>query len=117
MTGWFELSKSRDNQFRFVLKAANSEIILTSELYQTKTSAENGIASVRVNCETDARYERMNSKNGKFYFNLKAANQQIIGTSEMYESEKGRENGIASVTVNGISTTVKDLTLGLRDAA
>ncbi len=26
MAGWFELSKSSDNQFRFVLKAGNGEI-------------------------------------------------------------------------------------------
>ena len=32
MAGWFELSKSSDNQFRFVLKAGNGETILTSEL-------------------------------------------------------------------------------------
>ncbi len=47
MAGWFELSKSSDNQFRFVLKAGNGETILTSELYTSKASAEKGIASVR----------------------------------------------------------------------
>lgn len=36
MAGWFELSKSSDNQFRFVLKAGNGETILTSELYTSK---------------------------------------------------------------------------------
>lgn len=49
MAGWFELSKSSDNQFRFVLKAGNGETILTSELYTSKASAEKGIASVRSN--------------------------------------------------------------------
>lgn len=49
MSGWFELSKSSDGQFRFVLKAGNGEIILTSELYTSKSAAENGIASVRTN--------------------------------------------------------------------
>ncbi|MBD5752238.1 DUF1508 domain-containing protein, partial [Citrobacter freundii] len=29
MAGWFELSKSSDDQYRFVLKAGNGEIILT----------------------------------------------------------------------------------------
>lgn len=108
MASWFELSKSKDSQFKFVLKAANSEIILTSELYKTKGSAENGIASVRANCATEARYELKNSKNGKFFFNLKAANHQIIGTSEMYESEAAREVGIASVKANGTTPTVRD---------
>ena len=49
MAGWFELSKSKDDQFRFVLKAGNAETILTSELYKTRSSAENGIASVQKN--------------------------------------------------------------------
>jgi len=39
MSGWFELSKSSDGQFRFVLKAGNGEIILTSELYTSKSAA------------------------------------------------------------------------------
>jgi uncharacterized protein len=110
MAGWYELSKSSDGQFRFVLKAGNSETILTSELYQAKASAENGIASVQNNCGDDARYDKKTASNGKLMFNLKAANHQVIGTSQMYASEDGRANGIASVKTNGKSKTVKDLT-------
>ncbi|MCV5341520.1 DUF1508 domain-containing protein, partial [Escherichia coli] len=35
MAGWFELDKSSNEQYKFVLKAGNGEIILTSELYTT----------------------------------------------------------------------------------
>lgn len=108
--GWFELSKSKDEQFRFVLKAGNGQIILVSELYTTKAAAQNGIASVQTNSPLEERYERKVSKNGKPYFVLKAANHQIIGNSELYEAEAGRDNGIASVQTNGVSTTIKDLT-------
>jgi uncharacterized protein YegP (UPF0339 family) len=110
MTGWYELSKSKDGQFKFVLKAANSEIILTSELYKKRGSAENGIASVRNNCATDSRYDRKDAANGKVFFNLKAANSQVIGTSQMYGSVQSRDGGIESVKVNGITATIKDLT-------
>jgi uncharacterized protein len=110
MAGWYELSTSKDGQFRFVLKAGNSEIILTSELYKAKASAENGIASVQTNCGDNDRYEKKTASNGKFMFNLKAANHQVIGTSQMYASEDTRDNGIASVKTNGSSKTVKDLT-------
>jgi uncharacterized protein YegP (UPF0339 family) len=108
MSGWFELSKSSDGQFRFVLKAGNAEPILTSELYKTKTSAESGIASVQTNGSSEERYERKAASNGKLFFNLKAANHQVIGTSQMYASEATRESGIASVKANGASKTVKD---------
>jgi uncharacterized protein len=110
MAGWYELSKSSDGQFRFVLKAGNSEIILTSELYQAKGSAENGIASVQTNCGNNDRYELKKASNGKFHFNLKAGNHQVIGTSQMYATEESRSTGIASVKTNGSSKTVKDMT-------
>jgi len=110
MAGWYELSKSSDGQFRFVLKAGNGETILTSELYKARASAENGIASVQTNSPLDERYEKKTSSSGKAYFNLKAANSQVIGTSQMYATEQSRDSGIASVKTNGPTKTVKDNT-------
>ncbi|MDR0770013.1 MAG: YegP family protein [Burkholderiales bacterium] len=107
MAGWFELGKSSDGQFRFVLKAGNAEIILTSELYKAEASARNGIASVQKNCTNDSRFEKKESKNGKSFFNLKAGNHQVIGTSQMYASTASRDVGIASVKTNGTTTTIK----------
>lgn len=109
MAGYFELSKSSDGQFRFVLKAGNHETILTSELYKTRAAAENGIESVQKNCAEASRYEKKVAVNGKHHFNLKAANHQVIGSSQMYASEGACDNGIESVKTNGKSTTVKDL--------
>jgi uncharacterized protein YegP (UPF0339 family) len=108
MAGWFELSNSSDGQFRFVLKAGNGEVILTSELYKTRAAAQNGIASVQTNSGLDERYERKAAANGKPFFNLKAANHQVIGSSQMYSSEAARDNGISSVKSNGSSATIKD---------
>ena len=110
MPGWFELSRSADDQYRFVLKAGNAETILTSELYRAKSSAESGIASVQANCSNDDRYDRKESSSGKFYFTLKAANHQVIGTSQMYTTASGRDGGIESVKTNGVTRTIKDNT-------
>jgi uncharacterized protein YegP (UPF0339 family) len=88
------------------LKAGNAETILNSELYVGKGSAQGGIASVHTNCSEDSRYERKTSSDGKAFFNLKAANHQVIGTSQMYSSESSREIGIASVKENGTTGTV-----------
>ena len=112
MAGWYEKSTSKDGQFQFVLKAGNGEIILRSELYKSTASVDKGIASVRNNCGDDARYERLDSSNGKSYFNLKAGNNQIIGTSQMYASEASRATGVASVRNNGPTDKIKDLTVG-----
>ena len=112
MAGWYELGMSRDGQFKFVLKADNGDTILTSELYKSKASAENGISSVRANCATDARYDRKEASNGQLYFNLKAANHQVIGTSETYSSERARDGGIESVKKNAPDAALDDATAG-----
>jgi uncharacterized protein YegP (UPF0339 family) len=69
----------------------------------------NGIESVRKNASDDAKFERNTAKNGKFYFNLKAANSQIIGTSQMYAAEAGMENGIQSIKNNAPDAEVKEV--------
>ncbi|MHB1107978.1 MAG: YegP family protein [Lutibacter sp.] len=96
----FEIYTDKKGEFRFRLKASNGQAILASEGYKAKTSCTNGIESVRKNSQDDGKYERLESKSGKPYFNLKATNGQVIGTSEMYESASGMENGIASVKKN-----------------
>lgn len=110
MAGKFHLKKSSDEQYRFVLKAGNGETILTSELYKQKASALNGIESVKKNAPIDARYDRKIDKAGHPRFNLKAANHEIIGTSESYNSEAAREIGIESVKKNAPEAAVVDET-------
>jgi uncharacterized protein len=110
MAGWFELKKSNNGQFFFNLKAGNAEVVLTSEMYVEKASAKGGIASVQKNSPKAMRFAKLQSKNGKFYFTLKAGNHQVIGNSQMYATEKSRDAGIASVKANGKTKEIKDLT-------
>lgn len=107
MAGWYELSSNDKGKFSFVLKAGNAEVILRSEQYESKAAAENGIQSVQTNSPQDARYDRKDASDGRCYFNLKAGNHQVIGTSQMYKDAAGRDKGIESVKTNGPSTTVK----------
>ena len=111
MPGKFELFKDKGGKFRFRLKASNGQIILSSQAYKTKVSANNGISSVQRNATDDTRFERKDSK-GKFMFNLKAMNGQVVGTSERYDSEKSRENGVQSVGKNAPGAKIEDLTAG-----
>ena len=109
MAGKFEIKKSSDEQFYFVLKAGNGETILRSERYTTKSNAKNGIASVKTNAPIDSRYDRKTSTNNQFYFNLKASNGEIIGTSEMYTTSSSRDNGIESVKRHAPDASTVDL--------
>ena len=110
MAGKFELNSSSNGKFFFNLKAANGQVILSSEMYDSRGGAENGIESVRNNSGDEARYERRTSSKGDPYFVLKAANGQEIGRSEMYSSPQAMENGIESVKTNGPGAPITDTT-------
>lgn len=109
--GKFVITKRTNGEFQFNLKAGNGQTILTSEGYTTKAACTNGIESVKTNSQDDGRFDRKEAKNGKPYFNLKASNGQIIGSSEMYESVSARENGIESVKKNAPDATTDDQTV------
>lgn len=106
----FQIFNGTNNQFYFNLKSANGEKILASEGYLSKISCQKGIESVRQNAPSDSRYRRHVSSNSQYYFVLTAANGEIIGTSETYVTQQGRENGIAAVKRDAPIATVEDLT-------
>lgn len=106
--GKFIIKTGKNSQYYFNLKADNGQTILGSEGYSSKSACQNGIDSVRANATDDNRYDKKTSSNGKYYFNLKAGNGQIIGSSEMYEAASSRDNGIASVKANAPAATVAE---------
>lgn len=106
MAGKFVCSKTKDGQEYFVLKASNGQTILQSERYKSKKSCANGIESVRKNSQDENRFECRTAKDGRTYFVLKAANGQEIGRSQMYKSNSGCKNGMASVATNAPDAAV-----------
>jgi len=112
MPACYELKRAKSGEFFFNLLAANGQNILQSEMYSSKSAAMNGIASVQTNCGDDARFECKTSSNGKAFFVVKAKNHQVIGQSQMYESESGCTKGMESVKKNGITSDIRDLTGG-----
>ncbi len=81
--------------FTFAFLDAAGKTVVKSENYVAKKSCLNGVESVRKNSQVDARYEFCESKNGKYYFNLKATNGQVVGTSALFASEGERSDAIS----------------------
>ena len=107
----------------FNLKAGNSQIIATSEIYTKEAACRKGIASVQKNAPianledqteeepktlANPKFELYLDKAGKYRFRLKARNGQIIAVSEAYEAKKSALNGIESVRKNAGSEIVKE---------
>ena len=109
MAGWYEIAKNAKGQYSFVLKAGNDQVVLRSEQYESKPSAQGGIASIQKNAPSDERYDLKTASDGRFYFNLRAGNNQVVGTSQMYASEGSRKTGMESVKTNGPSADVREV--------
>ena len=110
MAGKFEIYKDRGGKFRFRLKASNGGIILASQGYKSRAGCNNGIASVQKNAKTLKQFESKTSRNGKHMFCLKSLNGQVVGTSEMYNTTRARDNGIKSVKTNAPKAKIDSLT-------
>ncbi|ACU90104.1 YegP family protein [Desulfomicrobium baculatum] len=109
MSGKFEMYKDKAGEFRFRLKAGNGQIILASEGYKDKSGCKNGIESVKKNAVDEGRFKKIDTKSGKYAFSLLAANHQVIGASQQYESVASRDNGIQSVMTNASEAAVVEV--------
>jgi len=110
MAGKFEIYTDKAGEYRFRLVASNGQTVLSSEGYTTKAAAANGIESVKKNAEDKAMFIPLTTEGGKFRFNLKARNNQVIGVSQLYSSAAARDNGIDAVARAAKDAEVVDLT-------
>lgn len=96
-SAFFETFQGLDGKYYFNLMAGNGENVLRSQGYTTLRSAQNGVESVLANGNDKRRFDVLVAQNGEHYFNLKAANGEIIGTSELYVSKSNAERGARTV--------------------
>jgi uncharacterized protein len=82
-----------ESGWRFNVYAANGAVVLTSESYTDEAAALNGAFSTVDNGKSASAYEVRTSATGQYYFVLKAANGQIVGTSQMYSTKASAERG------------------------
>ena len=61
--------------------------------------------------ENIEKFEIKKSEDGQFYFTLKAPNQEVIATSEMYTTKENCQNGIESVKNNAPNAEIVDNTV------
>jgi uncharacterized protein len=90
----FEIFKGLDGKYYFNAKAGNGEIVLQSQGYSTRASATNGVTSVQSNGASAARYTVLEAADGRFYFNLKATNGQIIARGQLYSTRSNAQRGV-----------------------
>ena len=117
------MKATANDGFKFDLKAGNGEVIASSQIYKSEKACEAGIESVRKNAlahvedqtvenfevKKHPKYELYADKSGEFRFRLKAANGEIIATSEGYKAKASALNGIASIGKNAPDAAVEKI--------
>ena len=107
--------------FKFDLKAANGEVVATSEVYTTKAVCIKGIRSIQAvagsagcaDTENEAQMKNpkfviFQDKKGYYRFRLLARNGKIIARSEAYMTRYGCEKGIEATRNSAMSETVEE---------
>ena len=89
-------------QWHFNLVAGNGNVLLSSEAYTTRLGALNGMLSVLDNGAYESRYSVVAGSSGKYHLVLKAANNEIIATTQQYASKSSATRAIGSCS-RGVS--------------
>jgi uncharacterized protein YegP (UPF0339 family) len=96
-SAFFETFQGLDGKYYFHLMAGNGQNVLRSQGYTRLASAEGGADSVIANGNDKRNFELLQASNGDWYFNLKAANGETIGTSQLYATKYNAERGAVAV--------------------
>lgn len=97
----YTVSRVGPSEYHWSLTARNAQTMLSSRIYAAKAEVETGIESCRANSQDEARYERVAANDSRYYFVLRAADGEVIGTSETYHSARAREQAIALCKESG----------------
>lgn len=89
----FEIFEGQNGLHYFRLVAKNGEIVLASQAYSSHAAALNGTFAVSEAGLYRGNYQVNKAASGEYYFNLLGANNEVIGTSEMYHNASNARRG------------------------
>ncbi|MGC1516369.1 MAG: YegP family protein [Maribacter sp.] len=94
-----EFKKTKKNDFRFIVKSNSGKTLLKSISFSTEDAMESSLNMLTSKDKFDAKlFERKTNTAGKFLVELKNREGKLIGSSGLYTSEAGMENGILNIT-------------------
>lgn len=109
--GQFEITKTKNGEFFFHLKASNGQTLMKSEKYMTKDSTKKGIESVRRNSADRSKFDVFEPKGGKPYFSLRAVNGRVVASSEPYANVADRDAALKTVYTTASKAKIVDLSV------
>ncbi|WP_299799246.1 YegP family protein [uncultured Maribacter sp.] len=94
-----KVDKKEDGFYQFILKSDNGSTLLKSVPFSTENELDNTIKDIKALKNANCKFfERRTNTDGKFLVELKNSTGKIIGSSGLYSSEAGMENGILNIS-------------------
>ena len=119
--GKFEIKRTSDGRYMFNVRAGNTQVIASSQIYSSMSACKNGIASVGANAPIAAiedqtlqtineekcpKFQIYFDKAGQYRFNLIATNgNNILSCTQGYTQKSSCKNGVKSVIANATAPT------------
>ncbi len=92
----FEQLKGKDGQYYFNLFDGHCNFLFQSEGYKSKRGKNVGLNAVRKCSQFPENYVKKTAQDGRFYFVLRARNNEVLGTSKMCDTAEERDECITS---------------------
>ena len=110
MPAQFVIYQDKAGAFRFKLFSATGKQLVESEAYKTKSSAENGIESIRKNSANPKAFvvKADTAGHGGYFMSLKAGNGQVICHSRGHKREQLAKQAASQVSACAADATVLD---------
>ena len=94
------IENSKEKGFRFEVRTPAGSTLLQSVSFSSKKEMEQTVSELSTLPKTLGKVERKTNNDGKFLFQIKNNAGKILGTSGLYSSEAGMENGIKNLYNN-----------------
>jgi len=94
--GHFEIVKTDQGKFYFVLRSSNGQEILKGFQYGSEDKAREAVAKAKELAADDANFDQRSSST-QWYFFLKSSDGRAVAQSEHYTTEAAMKRGIESV--------------------
>lgn len=92
-----EIKQRKTTDFQFIVKSKTGKTLLESIPFSDEETIKQTLGVLEKENAPMALFERKTNFEGKFLFNLKNLEGKIIGSSGLYSSEAGMENGIKNI--------------------
>ena len=92
-----EIKKIKSADFQFLIKSETGKILLKSISFSNEQAIGDTLKNMQKANSPINYFERKTNFEGKFLFEVKNNQGKIIGSSSLYSSEAGMENGIKNL--------------------